>query len=142
MRSRSHYTDLTYMGGTGPCRTLRIIFGSIIKSWYTSLNIKFGANRNFNVPKIPVYRFVLYAIYQILWTNIAHFQYRYPMANRSLFAKFEVRRFLRSNAIVITTDVLEQNQNFALINCLQGTQGLRSIFLAVTHVLTKLIYPL
>ena len=42
------------------------------------------------MPKIPVYRFGLYT--------------DGPMANRSLFAKFEVRSFLRSDVIVITTD--------------------------------------
>ena len=55
------------------------------------------------MPKIPVYLFGLYGRYQILWPNIAHFLY-WPMANRSLSAKFEVRSFLRSDAIVITTD--------------------------------------
>ena len=30
------------MGGTGPGRPMRIIFGSVIWSWNTSLNIKFG----------------------------------------------------------------------------------------------------
>ena len=98
MCSRPQYTDLTTMGGIGPCGPMRIIFGSVIISWYTSLNIKFGANRTSDVPKIPVY-----GRYQILWTDIAHFQYR-PMANRSLFAKFEVRNSLRLDAIVITTD--------------------------------------
>ena len=83
-----------------PCGPMRIIFGIVIWSWYTSLNIKFGVNRTFHVLKTPVYRFGLYGRYQILWTD--HFQYR-PMANRSLFAKFEVRSFLRSDAIVIYT---------------------------------------
>ena len=52
------YTYLTYMGGTGSCGPMRISFGSIIKSYYTSLNIKFGAHRTFHVPKytgIPVW---------------------------------------------------------------------------------------
>ena len=48
------YTDLTYMGGTVTCGPMRIIFGSVIQSWDTSLNIKFGANRTFSVTKIPV----------------------------------------------------------------------------------------
>ena len=26
------FTDLTYMGGTGPCERMTIIFGSVIKS--------------------------------------------------------------------------------------------------------------
>ena len=54
MYSRQQFTDLTYMGGTRPCGPMRIIFSSVIYSWYTSLNIKFGANRTLYVPKIPV----------------------------------------------------------------------------------------
>ena len=72
MCSRPQFTDLTYIGGTGPCGPMTIIFGSVIKI----LHIKFGANRSFHVPKIPVYRFGLYGRYQILWTDIAHFQYQ------------------------------------------------------------------
>ena len=45
--------------------------------------------------------FGLYRRYQILWTDIAHLQYR--PANRSLFTKFGVRSSLRSDAIVIAT---------------------------------------
>ena len=71
MSSRLQYTDLTTMGGTGPCGPIKIIFGYHIYRKYTSLNIKFGANRTFHVPKIPVYRFGLYGSYQILWNNIA-----------------------------------------------------------------------
>ena len=58
MCTRPKYTDLTNMGGTGLCELLRIIFGSVIKSWYTSLNIKSGANQTFFLPKTLVYRFV------------------------------------------------------------------------------------
>ena len=101
MCSRPQCTDLTYMGGTGSCGPMRIIFGTINYSWHRSLSAKFGANRTFLVPKISVYRFGLYRRYQTLCTDIAHFR---PMANRSLFAKFEVRSYLRSDAIVITTD--------------------------------------
>ena len=72
MCSRPQFTDLTYMGGTGPYGPMTIIFGSVIKS----LHIKFGANRSFHVPKIPVYRFGLYGWYQILWTDIAYFEYQ------------------------------------------------------------------
>ena len=68
-----------------------------------SLNIQFAKNRTFYVPKTPVYRLDLYGRYRILWTNTAHFHTDRPMANISLFAKFEVRSSLRSNAIVITT---------------------------------------
>ena len=46
-----------------------------------------------------------------------------------LFAKFEVGSFLRSGAIVISTDgrtdghtdIAQMSSNFALIKCLQGT---------------------
>ena len=68
----SSFIYLIYMGGTGPCGPMTIIFDSVIKS----LHIKFGANCSFHVPKIPVYRFGLYGRYQILWTDIAHFQYQ------------------------------------------------------------------
>ena len=64
--SRPQFTDLTYMGDTGPCGPMTIIFGSVIKI----LHIKFGVNRSFHVPKVPVYRFGLYGRYQILWTDI------------------------------------------------------------------------
>ena len=60
MCSRPQYADLTYIGGTGPCRPMRISFSSVIESWYTSQNIKFGANGTFNVLKAPVYRFDYY----------------------------------------------------------------------------------
>ena len=53
MWSRPQYTELTYMGGTGPCGPMTIIFGSVIQSQYTNLNIKFGVNRTFNVLKTP-----------------------------------------------------------------------------------------
>ena len=76
MWSRPQYTDLTYMGGTGSGGLMRILFSSVIKSWYTSLNIKFGANQTFHVPKILVYGFGLYGRYQILWIEIAYLQYR------------------------------------------------------------------
>ena len=97
MCSRPQFSHLTYMGGTRPCGPMTIIFGSVIKS----LHIKFGANRSFLVPKIPVYQFGLYGRYQILWTDRAHFQ---RMGNRSLCANFQVCSSLRSDAIVFTTD--------------------------------------
>ena len=34
--------NAAYMGGTGPCGPMRLIFSSVIKSWYISLNVKFG----------------------------------------------------------------------------------------------------
>ena len=75
------YTDLTSMVGTGPCELMRIIFGSVIKSWYISVNIKFGVNRTFHVLKTPVYRFDYYGRYRfdyygryrILWTDEDNF---------------------------------------------------------------------
>ena len=54
MCSRPRYTDLTNMGGIRPCGLMRIIFGRVIKSWYISLNIKFGVNRTFHVLKTHV----------------------------------------------------------------------------------------
>ena len=39
------------MVGTEPCIAMGIIFASVIKSRYTSLHIRFGANRTFYVPK-------------------------------------------------------------------------------------------
>ena len=50
------YTDLTTMRGTGPCGLMRIIFGSIIQNWYTSLSIKFGANRTFKYTDLTIMR--------------------------------------------------------------------------------------
>ena len=54
MCSRPQLTDLTYMGGTGLCLPMTIIFGSVIQSQYTSLNIKVGVNGTFHVLKTPV----------------------------------------------------------------------------------------
>ena len=51
MYSRPQFIDLTYMGGTGPCAPMTIIFGGIIQSQYTSLNIKCGVNRTFQALK-------------------------------------------------------------------------------------------
>ena len=55
---RLQYTDFSYMGCTGPREPIKMIFGSHIQSWYTSLNIKFGVNRMSDVSKISVYRFL------------------------------------------------------------------------------------
>ena len=55
------------------CGPMRIIFGSVIQSQYTSQNIKFGANLTYYVPKTPVYRFDLYGRYQILRTDEDNF---------------------------------------------------------------------
>ena len=88
MCSRPEFTDLTYMGGTRPCGPMTIIFGSVIQSQYTSLNVQFGVNRMFHVLKTPVYRFDLYGRYQILWTDIAHFQYQPAYGSQKPICKF------------------------------------------------------
>ena len=75
--SRPQYSDLTYMRGTGFCAPMSIIFGSIVENWHISLNIKFGANWTFHVPKTPVYRFDYYVRYRTLWTNEDNFWYYY-----------------------------------------------------------------
>ena len=54
MYSRPQFTDLTYMGGTAPSGPMTIVFGGIIKSYYTCLNINFGVNRTFHVLKTLV----------------------------------------------------------------------------------------
>ena len=54
MYSRQQFTDLTYMAGTRPCEPITIIFGIVIQSQHTSLNIKFGVKRTFHVLKTPV----------------------------------------------------------------------------------------
>ena len=70
MCPRSRYTGLVYMGGTGPCLPMRIIFGSVIfYSDHTILNIKFGVYGMMPVLKTPVYRLGLYGRYQIQWPN-------------------------------------------------------------------------
>ena len=74
---RPQFTDLTYMGGTGPCGPMTMIFGSFIKSWYRSLNSHFGVNRTFHVLKTPVYRFDLYGRYRTLWTDDDNFWWCY-----------------------------------------------------------------
>ena len=73
MYSRRQFTDLTYMGGTGPSAPMTIVFGGIIKSSYTSLSIKFGVNRTFYVLKTLVYRFDKYGRYRTLCTNDDNF---------------------------------------------------------------------
>ena len=69
MCSKPQFTDLTYTGATVPCLPMTIIFGSLIKSWYINLNIKFGVNRTLHVLKTTVYRFDLYGRYWTLWTD-------------------------------------------------------------------------
>ena len=67
------HVDLTYMGGTGPCGQMTIIFGRVIYSSYKSLNVKFGVNRMFHVLKTPVYRFDLYGRHRTLRTDVDNF---------------------------------------------------------------------
>ena len=69
MWSRPQFNDLSYMGGTGPCGPMTIIFGSVITSYYTSLNIKFDVIQTFQVLKTPVYRVDLCGRYRTLWTD-------------------------------------------------------------------------
>ena len=59
MCSKPQFTDLTYMRRTRLCGPMTIIFGSVIKSQYTSLNIQFGVNRLFHVVK-PQYTDLTY----------------------------------------------------------------------------------
>ena len=77
MCSRPQFTDLTYMGGTGLCLPMTINFGTVIQSQYTSLNIKFGVNRTFHVPKSLVYRFDLYGRHRTLLTDQNNFWQSY-----------------------------------------------------------------
>ena len=95
MCSRPQFTDLTYMGGTGPCGPMTIIFGSVIKSQHTSLNVYFSANRTFDVRRTPVYRIDLNGKHRTLWTyndilytDIAFFQYQPACWQQKLMCKF------------------------------------------------------
>ena len=65
MCSTSLYTGLVYMGGMGSCEAMKIIFGSVIKKLYTTLNINFGPNQTFRVLKTPVYLFDVYLPYPV-----------------------------------------------------------------------------
>ena len=56
---------------------MTIIFGSVIESQYTNVNIKFGVNRTIHVLKTAVYRFDLYGRYQTLWTGDDNFWWSY-----------------------------------------------------------------
>ena len=68
----SSFLYFIYMGGTGPCDSIKIIFGNHVYN-ETILNIKFGVNRMFHVVKTPVYRFDLYGRYRTLWTDDENF---------------------------------------------------------------------
>ena len=64
---------LIYMGGTGSCDSIKIIFGYHLNSQHIILNIKFGVNRMFHVVKTPVQRFDLYGRYRTLQTDDDNF---------------------------------------------------------------------
>ena len=88
--------------------------------------------RTFNVPKSPVYRFDYYRRYRTLWTGCS-------MCSRPQYAD----RSCGPIYPIFNTDRPMANRNLlALWSCLQGTWGLRLIFLCVPHILTKLMYPL
>ena len=69
----SSFNQFTYMGGTGPRVSSKIIFRNHVYSCHTIQNIKFGVNRMFHVLKTPVYRFDYYGRYRILWTDEDNF---------------------------------------------------------------------
>ena len=92
MCSRPQFTDLTYMGGTRPCGPMTIIFGNVIQSQYTSLNIKFGVIRTFHVHKTPVYRIDLYGRYRTLAPMTIIFGSVIQSQYTSLNLKFGVNR--------------------------------------------------
>ena len=92
MYSKPQFTELTYIGGTGPCGPMTVIFGSAIQSQHTSLNIKFGVNRTFDLLKTPVYRFDSYRRYQILWTDDDNFCSVIQSQYTSLNINFGVNR--------------------------------------------------
>ena len=79
----SSFIYFIYMGSTGSCDSIKIIFGDHIYRQHTILNIKFGVNRLLHVLKTPVYHFDLYGRYRTLWTVEDHFV---------LFVKFGVNR--------------------------------------------------
>ena len=82
-----------------------------------SLNIKFGMHQTFHVPQTPVYQCDLYGRYQILWTDIAHFQYQFN--NTSLCVKSIAHCVWRYRVYHIRTngrtDISQISSNFALI---------------------------
>ena len=92
MYLRPQFTDMTYMGGTGRCEPMTIVFGGIIWSQYTSLNIKFGVNRTFHVLKTTVYRFDLCGRYRTLWTVGDNFGGIIQSQYTNLNIKFGVHR--------------------------------------------------
>ena len=92
MNLRQQFTDFTYTGGTRPCRPMTIIFGSVIQSQHTSLNINVGVNRTFQVLKTPVYRFEFYGRYRTLVTDDDNFWQCCLSKCTSLNIKFGVNR--------------------------------------------------
>ena len=79
MWSRPQYTDLTYMGGTGPC-SLELVYKPKYQIWCES-DVPCAQD-----PSLPIFN-----------TN-------QRMGNRSLWANFQVCSSLCSNTIVFTTD--------------------------------------
>ena len=69
----SSFIYFSYMGGTEPCDSFKIIFGNHVYSQHTIVNIKFGVNRMFHVVKTPVYRFDLYGRHRTLCTGDDNF---------------------------------------------------------------------
>ena len=69
----SSFIYLIYMEGTGPCDSIKIIFGYHVNSQHIILNIKFGVNRTFHVLQTPVYRFDLQGRYQTLCIDDENF---------------------------------------------------------------------
>ena len=63
---RPQFPDLTYIGDSRFNKPIQELFCNSTKSQFTSLNMKFGVNRIFHVPRTPVYRFDLYGRYQSL----------------------------------------------------------------------------
>ena len=117
MCPRPQYTDLTYMRGTEPCGSMRII-GNHFQSQYTSCQSELPCVQP------PQYTDLIYMggirscePIQRMGNTDRH------MANIKPLAKFEVRSSSRSDAIVINTggqthrrtDGRKNRQNFALI---------------------------
>ena len=71
----SQHFDLINIGGTRYCWAIKIIFGNQTWTNYTNLNINFGVNRTFHMPKTPVSWFNLYGSYPTLRTDQDNFQY-------------------------------------------------------------------
>ena len=69
MCPRPQHTDLTTMGSTGPCYSIKTIFRNHVYSYHTILNTKFDVYQTFHEPKTPIYRLDLYGRYRTLLFN-------------------------------------------------------------------------